>query len=138
MALERCGEKKEEKWKQKKNWRKRPGGFARRRSRLVDVGLWRREEVDGGRRLGEEQLKELEDERRETRSEKSEIRVVSQVEVQERIEEVEPGEENKKSGQRVREVATIEEDELFGGSRGYPTTRRPVDFRRDLTKEKWR
>ena len=118
MAPERCGEKKEEKCKEKKNWRERPGGFARRRSRLVDAGLWRREEVDVGRRLGEEQLKELEDEWREARSVKREIGVVSQVEVQERIEEVEPGEENRKRGQRVREVATIEDDELFEGSRG--------------------
>ena len=48
--------KKEEKWKEKKDWWERLGSFGERRSKLVEVGLWRREEVDGGRQLGEEQL----------------------------------------------------------------------------------
>ena len=35
------------------------------------------------------------------------------------------------------EAATVKEDKLFGGSKGYPTSRRPVDFRSELTTESW-
>ena len=33
----------------------------------------------------------------------------------------------------VREVHTVEEDKLFGKKVGYPTTRRPVDYLRELS-----
>ena len=32
-------------------------------------------------------------------------------------------------------VATVEEDELFGGSTGYTTSRRPIDLQREVTTE---
>jgi len=36
-----------------------------------------------------------------------------------------------------RQVATVEEDKLFGQKIGYPTTRRPIDYRRELTTDSW-
>ena len=66
--------KKEEKWKEKKNWRERPGSFGKRRSRLVEAGLWHREEVDGGRQLGEEQLEVWESQGSERKSNEEKLR----------------------------------------------------------------
>lgn len=208
--------KKEEKWKEKKDWRERPGSFGERRSRLVEAGLWRREEVDDGRQLGEEQLEVWESEGSESKSneerlrerksneEKLDERKLKEKELNERKSNEEKwnkkkskegrlnernlneeqlgrrklneerlsedkgneGEVNKEMHEEnrimdVRQVeiarrcgvarsgrgcgmeqdtvgdATVEEDELFGGSTGYPTSRRPTDSRRELTTESW-
>ena len=37
----------------------------------------------------------------------------------------------------MREVHTVEEDRLFGQKVGYPTTRRPVDYLRELSTNPW-
>ena len=36
-------------------------------------------------------------------------------------------------GKRELEVASIEEDEIFGKMKGYPTERRPIDYRRSIS-----
>ena len=48
-ALGRLGVKKEEKWREKEDWQMRPPWFGEKRSRLLELGLWRKEVVDGGR-----------------------------------------------------------------------------------------
>ena len=39
--------------------------------------------------------------------------------------------------QRVRQVATLEEDRLFGQKIGYPTSRRPIEYKRELSNNPW-
>ena len=48
-------------------------------------------------------------------------------------------EENERHGERTgeRQVASVEEDVLFGQKVGYPTERRPVDYAWELTTEPW-
>ena len=91
----------------------------------MELGLWRKEEVDGGRGWKEARLVEWESKIGE---EEREVKVRESACVVEVIEA-------KKA--ESMEAATVEEDELFGGSTGYPTSRRPVDFRRELTTEPW-
>ena len=238
--------KKEEKWKEKKDWRERPGSFGERRSRLVEAGLWRREEVDGGRQLGEEQLEvwESQGSERKSNEEKLRDRKLNEEKLNERKPKEKELSERKSNEERLRErklneeklierkpkekelnerksneeklnkkkltegrwnernsneaeldrrklnkeklsedngnegevnkemdeenrimdvrqveiarrwgvarsgrdcgtepemvgVATVEADELFGRSTGYPTSRRPIDSRRELTTEPW-
>ena len=44
----------------------------------------------------------------------------------------------KKEGKVEKEVATLEEDRLFGQKVGYPTSRRPIDYKRELSTEHWK
>ena len=39
----------------------------------------------------------------------------------------------KKEGKAEKEVATLEEDRLFGQKVGYLTSRRPIDYKRELS-----
>ena len=50
---------------------------------------------------------------------------------------VEEGEKESDGRGVSLEANTVEEEKLFGGTTGYPTTRRPADFRRELTTEPW-
>ena len=43
----------------------------------------------------------------------------------------------KKERKAEKEVATLEEDRLFGQKVGYPTSRRPIDYKRELSTEPW-
>lgn len=108
-------------------------GFVARRSRLCDVGLWRTEEKEGGRNLGEEEFVALESSMVVENNDEREVRGGTHVEerevTQEENEDVGPDEENRS----IEETATKEKDQLFGARAGYPTSRRPIDFWRELT-----
>ena len=47
--------------------------------------------------------------------------------------------ENERDGERTgeRQVASVEEDVLFGQKVGYPTEQRPADYAREVTTESW-
>ena len=133
----RCGVKKEEKWREKENWREKSTGFAARRSRLCDVGLWQNEEKDGGRSLGEEELAALESSCVEKRDEGTRVGEYKSGQVVGLTQEEDCRGKKSEETIRIEETATIKEDQLFGESAGYPTSRRPIDFRRELTTESW-
>ena len=124
-ALGRSGDKKEEKWREKEDWRTRPPWFGEKRNHLVELGLWRKEEVGGGRGWKEARLVEWES---QIGKEEREVKVRESACVVEVIEA--------KKAESI-EAATVEEDELYGGSTGYPTSRRPVDFWKELTTKPW-
>lgn len=124
-ALRRLGVKKEGEWSEKEDWRARPPWFGEKRSWLVELGLWRKEEVDGGRGWKEPRLVEWENQICEV---EQEVKVGESACVVVVVEA--------KTAKSVK-AATVKEDELFGRSTGYPTSRRPVDFRRELTTESW-
>ena len=107
------------------------------RSRLCDIGLWLKEEKDGGRNLGKEELVAVESSKVEENNDERELRGGMHVETIEvtREEKEDMGLDEENSG--IEERATIEEDQLFGARAGYPTSRRPIDFRTELTTDSW-
>ena len=58
--------------------------------------------------------------------------------VEEHLEEPDSTKELKETQiEEIRQVASLEEDNLFGQKVGYPTERRPIDYLRKLSSEQW-
>ena len=107
-------------WDRKAKWKEKNEEKARQRVRKE-----RREEQN--------EEKERARETRETRGEKRETRETHGEKGETKDAEERAG--GRKG--RVWQVATLEEDRLFGQKVGYPTSRRPIDYRRELSTDPW-